>query len=300
MTAVPSPKNRSVGPPVSPRAAHAILILTVIIWASSFAAIRFVLRQTDSMTMTTIRLGTAALVMLVIAGLLKVPIPDRGDWTRLGAAGFLGFSVYHYLLNLGSETVAAGQASFIVATAPIWTAMLAWRFLGERLSFKNWAGLVVGLVGVAVMSLDPGALSIGLGSLLILVSAACAGANIVLSKDLLRRYRAIDLTAYSAIIGALPFLIHLPWSLQASADLDLWGWVVLIYLGVVPIGLGYWLNSIALAALSASRVAQMLLLIPPLAAIIAWVAIGETPSAMLFVGGPLILVGVWLGRKSPQ
>ncbi len=278
--------------------AYAIMTFTVVIWASSFAAIRFVLRQTDSMTMTALRLFAAAAFMIFMAGLLRVPIPQRRDWGPLAAAGLLGFSVYHYLLNWGSETVTAGQASFIIATIPIWTALLAWRFLGEQLSPRNWAGLFLGLVGVGVMSVDFSDLTLGTGSFLVLGSALCAGANIVISKDLLSRYRAVDITAYAAIIGALPFLLHLPWTWTASADLDGWGWAVLIYLGVIPIGIGYWLSSIALAALPASRVSQMLLLVPPMAAIIAWVTIDEPPSTMLFIGGPMILLGVWLGRKS--
>ncbi len=270
----------------------------MFIWASAFAGIRYVLRQIDPMSMTALRLFAAAGFLSLMVVILRVRLPRRADWPRLLAAAVLGFSVYHYLLNLGTETITAGQASFIIATIPIWTAVLAWRFLGERLSPTNWLGLVLGLTGVGLMSIDFSHVTIGFGSWLVLGAALCAAANIVITKDLLLRYRAIDIAAYAGIIGALPFLLHLPWTWTASADLDLSGWLVLLYLGVIPIGVGYWLSSIALAALPASRVAQMLLLIPPMAAVIAWVTIGETPSMMLYIGGPLILIGVVLGRKS--
>lgn len=291
-----SNSERRVGPPVGRRAAYGILLFTMFIWASAFAGIRYVLRQLDPMSMTALRLfGAAAFLLLVIVA-LRIPVPRRKDWPRLGAAAVLGFSIYHYLLNLGTDTITAGQASFIIATIPIWTAVLAWRFLGEILTAKNWIGLLLGLAGVGLMSLDPDQLSLGVGSWLVLGAAMCAAANIVITKDLLVRYRAIDISAYAAVLGAIPFLAHLPWTWTASAGVDLSGWLVLLYLGVVPIGLGYWLSSIALAALPANRVAQMLLLIPPMAAVIAWVTIGETPSKMLYIGGPLILIGVWLGK----
>ncbi len=286
-------------PTVSPRTAYAILLFTMVIWASAFAGIRYVLRQIDPMSMTALRLFAAAAFMIVAAAILRVPVPHRRDWPRLIAAGLLGFSVYHYLLNLGSVTVTAGQASFIISTIPIWTAILAWRFLGEKLTPKNWLGLLLGLTGVGLMSIDPSQVSIGFGSWIVLGAAICAGINIVITKDLLLRYRALDVAAYAAVIGALPFLFHLPWTWTASAELDLAGWLVILYLGVIPIGLGYWLSSIALAALPANRVAQMLLLIPPLAAVIAWLTIDESPTTMLFVGGPLILIGVILGRNRP-
>ena len=285
-------------PSVSTTAAYGILLINMVIWASSFAAIRFVLRQVDAMSMTAIRLLVAAVVMLFIVAVLRIPFPDRRDWTRLGAAALLGFSIYHYLLNVGTETITAGQASFVVSTIPIWTAVLAWHFLDESLSPTNWFGLLLGLIGVGAMSLDFTGETTGirLGSWLVLGAAICAGANIVITKELLSRYRAIDIAAYAACIGALPFLAHLPWTWTASADLQLSGWLALLYLGVVPIGLGYWLNSIALSVLPANRVAQMLLLIPPMAAVIAWITIGEEPSQMLFVGGPLIIIGVLLGQ----
>jgi len=288
-------------PSVSTPTAYAILLVNMVIWASSFAAIRFVLRQTDAMTMTALRLFVAAGCMGVVIAVFNIPLPRRDDWPGLSAAALLGFSVYHYLLNLGTETVTAGQASFIVATIPIWTALLAWHVLDEYLSPKNWLGLALGLVGVGSMSLDfsGGIPNIGIGSWLVLGAALSAGANIVITKDLLARYRPIDIAAYAACIGALPFLLHVPWTWTASAELATSGWLALLYLGVVPIGLGYWLNSIALAALPAHQVAQMLLLIPPMAALIAWVTIGETPPMMLLVGGPLIVTGVLLGQRKP-
>ena len=286
-------------PTVSRRSAYFILALTIVVWASSFAAIRYVLQQLDPMSMTTIRLIVAALFMGAVAASFRLPLPSRQDWPRLAAAAFLGFSAYHYLLNVGTQTVPAGQASFIIATAPIWTALLAWRFLDETLSLKNGLGLLLGLGGVALMSLDQATGTITLGSLLILGAAMCAGANLVLTKDLLARTRALSVAAYSAIIGALPFVANLPWTWSASADLQWSGWLVLFYLGIVAMGIGYWLSSVALAALPANQVARALLLIPPTAALIAWLTLGETPSTMLFIAGPLILLGVWLGRRPP-
>lgn len=290
---------REQNPPVSPRAAYALMSFTIVIWASAFAGLRYVLRQVDSVTMTALRLFIAAGFMGAVLVVMHTRIPERRDWPKLVAASLLGFSVYHYLLNVGTETITAGQASFVVSTIPVWAALLAWRFLGEKLSLKNWAGLFLAVAGVGLMSLDlsSGDASLSIGSWFVLGAAVCAGANIVICKDLLARYRAVEVAAYGAIIGALPFLLHLPWTYTASADLELSGWLVLAYLGIIPIGLGYWLSSIALAALPANHVAQMLLLIPPVAAVIAWLTIAESPPEMLFVGGPLILIGVFLGRQ---
>ncbi len=294
MSAPPSPIST-----VSQKSAYLILALTIAIWASSFAGIRYVLRQLDPMSMTTIRLMAAALFMGAIVAVFRLPMPTRRDLPPLIAAALLGFSAYHYLLNVGTQTVPAGQASFIIATAPIWTALLAWKFLDEHLSLRNLVGLLLGLVGVGLMSIDQATGTLTLGSLLILLAAMCAGANLVINKRLLERTRALTIAAYSTIIGALPFVFHLPWTWSASADLQWSGWLILLYLGIVAMGLGYWFSSIALSALPANQVAQALLMIPPMAAIIAWLTLGEPPSSMLFIAGPLILLGVWMGRPRP-
>ncbi len=290
--------------PVSIGRAYALLFLTMAIWASSFAGIRFVLRELDPFSMTTIRLLFAALCMALVIPLLKLRLPARRDWPRFVGASLLGMSIYHFLLNVGTETITAGQASFIIATIPIWTALLAARFLSEDLTKTHWAGLGLGVLGVGIMSLDADVGGLGApgpGSWYVLGSAIAAGINIVLCKDLLLRYRAIEIAIYTTVIGALPFVFHLPWTIPASQDISMTAWVVLFYLGAVPIGLGYWMSSIALAALPASRTSQMMLLVPPMAALIAWFAIGEEPSKMLFIGGPMIVAGVLLGRrKAPE
>ncbi|MFU8803320.1 MAG: DMT family transporter [Bradymonadaceae bacterium] len=284
--------------------AYGVMIFTMIIWASSFAGIRYVLREISPMALTVTRLGIASVFLFGVALVLRVPIPRREDWWRLLWCALLGFSIYHFLLNAGAAHITAGQASFIVATIPIWTTLLAGRFLKETITGRTWLGLAIGLGGVGYMSLEPGDASVSWGSFLVLLCAVCAAGNMTLTKDLLGRYRAIDISIYATVIGSLPLLLHLPWTFLEVREMSITAWWVTIYLAVIPIGLGYWLSSIALSILPASRASQMLLLVPPIAAVIAWFFIGEVPSTRLFVGGPLIVAGVLVGavrgRRRPR
>jgi drug/metabolite transporter (DMT)-like permease len=288
----PSPKRIAM--------AYGLMIFTMIIWASSFAGIRFMLQEISSLALTVTRLAIASAFLVVVGLIARVPLPRPEDLWRLIACGVLGFSVYHWLLNAGVVHITAGQASFIVSTIPIWTTLLAGRFLNETITGRTWLGLVIGLSGVAFMSLgapEGGVVKEGvtLGSVLVLLCAVCAAANMTLAKDLLRRYRAIDIAIYTAVIGSLPLLIYAPWTWVEVRQMSSTAWWVVLYLSIIPIGLGYWLSSIALSILPASRTSQMLLLVPPIAALIAWLFIGETPSPRLFIGGPLIITGVLVG-----
>jgi drug/metabolite transporter (DMT)-like permease len=287
-------------PPPSPRRvayAYALLGLTMLIWSSAFAGIRVALRELSPLELTTARMVIAALGAAALGLALGVKPPARRDLPSILVAGIAGFACYHTALNFGLTHVSAGQASFLIATTPIWTALLATRLLGERLGRWGALGVGVSVSGVAVMSLGPSDLSVGVGSLLALGAAACAGVNITLQKDLLARYSPIDVSVHATLAGTLPFFAHLPFAAPSLMDMSTEGLVVTTYLGLGPICLGYVLSTIALAILPATRSAQAMLAVPPMAAFIAWIWIGEQPHATIVPGGALILIGLLLGAR---
>lgn len=246
----------------------------------------------DVATFTSLRLAIGC-VGMGIGGLIgRVGLPRREHVVRIAVAGLCGFSSYHLMLNLGAARITAGQASFVASTIPIWTAFAAWRFLGEDVGRRHWVGLVVSIVGVGLMSIDPSQVSVTIGSLLVLIAALFAAANIVLQKGLLDDYSATELTTYVTLIGSAPLVAYLPFRIETLAGLEPTAWWVAIYLGLGPIALGYWLSTIALKALPAFRTAQMLLLIPPVATLIAWLALDELPGPRMLAGGAVVLLGV--------
>lgn len=299
---MPSPSSdealkRGDPAPRSDAFAYVLLAITVLIWASAFAGIRFMLRSMDPLTFTSLRLLIATIGMLVGGALAGVRLPVRGDLLRIVAAGLLGFSMYHLALNIGAKYVTAGQASFVISTIPVWTAVLAYFTLGERVTRRTWVGMGVSLAGVALLSLNPDDLSVPLGSAMVLLAALFAAGNFVVQKELLSRYEPTEMAVYAVVFGSIPLLFYLPWGWDQVEALDATGWMVMLYLGLVPITLGYWINTIALQILPANTTAQALLLIPPVAALIAWLTIGEEPGPRLYAGGALIMVGVFMGAR---
>src|SRR3712207_9295919 len=77
-------------------------------------------------------------------------LPEIGDLPAIFAVGFLAFALYHVGLNFGELTVSAGAASLLINTAPIFTALLATAFLGERLKAAGWVGMIVSFLGLAL------------------------------------------------------------------------------------------------------------------------------------------------------
>ncbi len=276
--------------------AYVLLLVTMVMWASAFSGIRYMLDFMTPMSFTVLRMMIAAATMLVVGLVRGVKLPAREDLKYVVAAAILGFSGYHLLLNLGATYISAGQASFIIATTPVWTAVLAARFLRETITMRIASGLAVSLLGVSIISLLGMDVSVSVGVIFVLLAALCDAIYTILSKGLLERYRAIDFAVYSTLIGCMPMVAYLPWAWPEMEALSKNAWLVVIYLGVVPVSLGYWLSNIALSILPATRATQMMLLVPVIAAVIAWLVLGEQPGMQMLIGGPLILLGVLVGN----
>lgn len=117
------------------------------------------------------------------------------DFVVLAISGLLGIAAYNVLLNLGQAAVSAGAAGFIVNTQPLFMVLLAVLFLKERFGRWNWVGTIVGFSGVALIaSGQPGGLSFGTGSTLIVLAAACAAAYSILQRPLFARAEPLDVT----------------------------------------------------------------------------------------------------------
>ena len=275
---------------------------TVFFWASAYAGIRDALQAFGPGEVALARLIVAAVVLGLYAVTTRMRMPAARDLPVILFAGLLAFAVYHVALNYGEITVSAGAAGVLIATAPVYTALLAAAFLGERLRPLGWAGMAVSFTGAALISVDEGGgFTLDPGAFLILLSAVCVSVYFVFQKPYLAKYGALAFTTYAIWAGTVFVLPYLPGlfsqSLAASAGTTL----VLVYLGLFPTALGYITYAYAMSRMDASVAVSFLYLIPVLAYLIGWAWLGETPTPLSVIGGLLALAGVVLvNRRGPE
>jgi len=177
-------------------------------------------------------------------------------------------------------------------TTPIWTALLAVLFLGERLNPARIGAVVLGFTGVLII-LRPGAAVIDAAALAALAAAFGYALTYAFTKDLVITDRPLTILLWMNAVQ-LPLGLAVTGAGWVWPSSTLWPWVMVI--GLVGLSSHYCLSR-ALAYGDTTVVIPIDFLRLPLAAVVAWMLYRETVNVYVFVGAAIIFAGVWLNLR---
>jgi drug/metabolite transporter (DMT)-like permease len=285
------------------RLALAAALVTVVLWASAFVGIRAVVADLSPGSIALGRLVISAFVLGVFVATRPWQRPGRRDLVLIVASGLAWLAFYSVALNEAERHLDAGTASMLVNTGPIFIAILAGVFLGERLPARLLAGCAVAFGGTIVIGLAtstaPGvAANPSWGVFLCIAAALAYAAGVTLQKPALRRVTALQVIWIASVVGAIACLPFSPGLVEevTTAQPESIAW--LVYLGVFPTAIGFMTWAFALSRTSAGRLGSMTYLIPPVVILMGWLLLGEIPSALALAGGVLCIGGVIIARST--
>lgn len=281
-----------------------LLTLTLMLWASGFAGIRVALKAYPPAHLALLRFLAASATMAIYALATRARLPARRDLVYILGTGFVSISVYHIALNNGERTVTAGAASMIVASAPVFAALLARFWLHDRLRVWGWVGITISFAGVSLIAMgEEGGVRFSRGAFLVLIAAISSGTSVVLQKQYLKKYKAVEFSAHLVWAGTLFLLVFAPGLGTAIRSAPLSTTLAVVYLGVFPAAVAYVTWGYVLSRTRVTLAASSLYTVPAFAVVIGWIWLREVPSWLSFVGGAVAFAGVVLvntkGHRAP-
>ncbi len=287
------------------RLATAGLILAMLLWASSFIALKLAFRHYDPMVVIFGRMLVASICFLCFLRQLK-----KGFYFQfrdLKALLFMALCepcLYFIFEANAIKNTSASQAGMLTAMLPLLVAVTAYLFLKERIHRSTIAGFLIAIGGVCWLTWSSTptvhAPNPALGNFYEFMAMVCATGYTVALKRLTARYSPFFLTAIQAFVGCLFFLpfLWLP-STTLPVRIETGATLAIVYLGAfVTLG-AYGLYNYGLSQIPANQASAYVNLIPVFTVILGRVILNERFSLMQYAAAAIIIIGVYISHYTP-
>jgi len=292
---IPTPINKTM----EPREWEMLVALSVL-WGSSFFFVAVAVRDLPPLTIVVLRIGIAALALWTLLPALGLSMPRDGKaWRLFFGIGLLN-TVLPSCLTVWAQThIGSGVASILNATTPLFTVIIAHILTAdEKLTFPRLLGVVVGLIGVAVMFGGAALRSLGV-NVVAELAVALAAIAYAFAAVVGRRFRAMGITPIPAATGMvtasvlllLPVMViaDRPWTHAVPAGATI---AAILALALVSTVVGYILYFRILSTAGATNLLLVAFLAPVSAILLGTVVLGERLEPRHVVGMGLIGLGL--------
>lgn len=283
-------------------------------WGVNIPVVKEAITRLDPFLFNAVRLIFSALALGLLVWLewragyrQQTPLP----WRKVLTFAVMTGLVYQILFMLGITRTTAGNTALLLATMPVWTAILSYFIHHERLPKVTWLGLLVTLVGTTLVIVSGGKVSLRSdflwGNLFMLMAAMLWAGGTVYSRPLLREFSPLRLSLLS---NGLFLPLHLAlaplWMQFPVKEYEPWQAVLfqpgillaLVYSGAFSTGLAYATWNIGVRQLGGSHAAVYQNIVTLVAVLGGWLFLREQILPAQIVGGVIMLAGLYLMRRS--
>lgn len=276
----------------------------LVMWSTGYVAAKFGLGYIEPMTFLALRFACVVIIMAGLFVILQPPLPKSpAEWMHLAIVGFLLQAMYFGMCYMSFNAgLSVGTLALILAMQPILTGLIAPRWVGEAITWRQWAGLALGLSGAVLVIIARSEIAapspVGFAFATLALIGITGGSLWEKRFGVSHHPVTSNLVGFTAgFLGVAPFMIafetmHITWTWQLVASLT----YLIIASSLIAIGL-------LLAMIRAgevSKVSALFFLVPPMAATIAWLVLGEVMPPVAWLGMGIAGLGVFLATAKPK
>ncbi len=273
-----------------------LIALQAMFWGSTFFFIAIARNHFPPMTLSAIRLVPAALLLLCVVTAMGLRLPaTRAEWERLLIFSALNNAIPFALIILAQREVTGGIAAIFMAMSPLWALLLApWLVAEERFTWQRLSGILVGIVGVAVITGASGSAGTGSAQLLLVLATICFACANIYARKFLGGHPPFVI-ACCQILGSLVLTIPLMLAIEKPFALpvpEARAWLAVIAMGLLGSGLAPLCHFTVLRR--AGPVNSMLasIVVPITPVVLGALFLGERLSLRELCGGLIIAGGL--------
>ena len=293
---------------VERRLAEVGVLAVMVFWAANFIVVKDVLGLVPPVGFTFLRYALAAVALVIYLrwseGALRWP---EGGWWILGLGG-LGFGLYQILWTVGLQTISAGDSALLIASTPVFTAVIAVLIGTDTLRPAKAVGVVLSFIGVAIVIAAGVGIELAgepIGFALTIAAAFCWASYTALGARVLRRHSPLVLTTW-ATLGGVAVLAPVglgqllsPGTVRAASTGDWVGIALAVaFSGLLAAALANVVVFHGVRLLGPTRITTIQGLVPAMAVVLAFIFLAEPIRPAQVLGGAIIVLGVGLTRRA--
>lgn len=282
-------KNKSV---------HIYAIITIVGWSLAYVLTRLALQHFTALSLGFLRYFVASAVLFIICLLTKMQLPRKRDLPLFIASGVAGFFLYMIAFNIGTSHVTAATSSVIIASVPVFTALLAAAVYKEKLLPHQWIAIAIEFMGILILTLHGAVFTANVGVLWLLLAALLLSCYNLLQRKLTRSYTALQSTTYSIFSGTILLAVFAPRAVAELGEAPAMPLVYVLVMGVFSSAIAYiaWSKAFEKAERT-SQVSNYMFFTPFITGLLGFAIAGEIPDPSTWFGGAFIIAGAILFNR---
>jgi len=277
-----------------------VLIITLL-WGYAWVAMKGVLDYMGPFTFTSFRFGIGAFVLFLIIWLSKRQFPIKTYWKSLLIQGILQTSVVYLLVMYGLRFVDAGKSSVLLYSMPVWSSLLAVKFLKEKLTLVKLVGLILGIVGLlTILGWDVWMnqnIKTIFGELLIIIAAIAWGISNIYFRIKLGHLPKLETNAYQMLFGTIVIVIvtcFTEW--HEPIVLNVHSVYYILFTGILASALCFTVWYLILSFIDMVTATISIQLVPIFGLFFSAILLDENLTVGVLVGTGMIIIGIIIAQ----